>query len=70
VLVRGVESALVALAYGLCLAQFIFIPFAKKLQYLVSAQSQLQTMMLEGVLSIAEGENPRNIETKLQGFVP
>lgn len=70
VLASGIESALVSLAYGFGLAQFIFIPFAKKLHYLVTAQSQMQTMMLEGVLSIAEGENPRNIETKLQGFVP
>lgn len=70
VLANGIESALVALIYGFGLAQFVFIPFAKKLNYLVVAQSQLQSMMLEGVLSIAEGENPRNIETKLQGFVP
>lgn len=70
VLARGIETALVALAYGFGLAQFVFIPFAKKLNYLVAAQSQMQSMVLEGVLSIAEGENPRNIETKLQGFVP
>lgn len=70
VLSNGIESALVALVYGFGLAQFVFIPFARKLNYLVMAQSQLQSMILEGVLSIAEGENPRNIETKLQGFVP
>ena len=70
VIAGGVESALVALLYGFGLAQFVFIPFSKKLNYLVAAQSQMQSMMLEGVLSIADGENPRNIETKLQGFVP
>jgi len=70
ILAKGIESALVALVYGFGLAQFVFIPFSKKLNYLVAAQSQLQNMVLEGVLSIAEGENPRNIETKLQGFVP
>jgi chemotaxis protein MotA len=70
VLALGIETALVALAYGFGFAQFVFIPFSKKLIYLVTAQSQLQAMVLEGVLSIAEGENPRNIETKLQGFLP
>ncbi len=70
VLASGIESALVALFYGFGLAQFVFIPFSKKLNYLVAAHSQMQSMVLEGVLSIAEGENPRNIETKLQGFVP
>lgn len=69
VLARGIETALVALVYGFGLAQFVFIPFSRKLNYLVSARSRLQSMILEGVLSIAEGENPRNIETKLQGFV-
>jgi len=66
----GVEAALIALVYGFCFAQFVFVPCARKLQYVVSAQSQIQDMLLEGVLSIAEGENPRNIETKLQGFIP
>ena len=32
-------------------------------------RSKMHEMMLEGVISIAEGENPRNIETKLQGFL-
>ena len=66
---HGIQSALVALAYGLGLAQFVFLPSANKLKYLVSTQSQIHDMLLEGVLSIAEGENPRNIETKLQGYV-
>ena len=65
----GIEAASVALIYGFCFAQFVFVPFANKLQYLVSAQAHIQEMLMEGVLSIAEGENPRNIETKLQGFI-
>jgi chemotaxis protein MotA len=66
----GVEAALIALVYGFCFAQFVFVPCARKLQYVIGAQAQIQDMLLEGVLSIAEGENPRNIETKLQGFIP
>lgn len=66
---NGIETALVALVYGFCFAQFIFVPFANKLKYVVNAEAQIQDMLLEGVLSIADGENPRNIETKLQGFV-
>jgi len=69
ILSRGVESVLVALMYGFCLSQFIFVPFSKKLNYLVLAQDQILNMLMEGVLSIAQGENPRNIETKLQGFL-
>ena len=47
----------------------LFLPMANKLKAQVHAQTQLHEMMVEGVISIAEGENPRNIETKLQGFV-
>jgi chemotaxis protein MotA len=65
----GIEAALVALVYGFCAAQFVFAPFASKLKFAVSAQAQIRDMLLEGVLSIAEGENPRNIETKLRGFI-
>jgi len=60
---------LVALMYGFCLSQFIFVPFSNKLNFLVITQSQIQSMLMEGVLSIAQGENPRNIESKLQGFL-
>jgi len=66
---HGIESVLVALMYGFCLSQFIFVPFSNKLNFLVIAQSQIQSMLMEGVLSIAQGENPRNIESKLQGFL-
>jgi len=35
----------------------------------VQRQTAYREMLLEGVLSIAEGENPRSIEMKLQGFI-
>jgi len=42
---------------------------ANKLKSLIRAQSTAREMMIEGLVSIAEGENPRNIESKLQGFL-
>ena len=65
----GIATAFVATIYGVGLANIMFLPFANKLKAQVHAQTQLHEMMVEGVISIAEGENPRNIETKLQGFV-
>lgn len=65
----GIATAFVATIYGVGLANLLFLPIAGKLKSLVHAQSQLHEMIVEGVISIAEGENPRNIETKLQGFV-
>ena len=65
----GIATAFVATIYGVGLANLIFLPVANKLKSRVHANMQIQEMMVEGVISIAEGENPRNIETKLQGFV-
>lgn len=64
----GIATAFVATIYGVGLANLLFLPIAGKLKSQVHAQSQLYEMIIEGVISIAEGENPRNIETKLRGF--
>jgi chemotaxis protein MotA len=65
----GIATAFVATIYGVGLANMIFLPVANKLKSQVHARNQLNEMMVEGVISIAEGENPRSIETKLQGFI-
>ena len=48
---------------------FLLLPVAAKLKAVVMQQSKYREMMLEGLLSIAEGENPRSIEMKLEGFL-
>jgi chemotaxis protein MotA len=66
---HGIAVAFVATIYGVGLANLLFIPLANKLRSVVHAQTQHRMMIIEGIVSIAEGENPRNIETKLQGFL-
>lgn len=65
----GIAVAFVATIYGVGMANLFFLPMANKLKALVHAQTQFREMIIEGVVSIAEGENPRNIETKLQGYI-
>lgn len=65
----GIAVAFVATIYGVGLANLFFLPMANKLKGIVHAQTQFRAMIIEGIVSIAEGENPRNIETKLQGYV-
>lgn len=65
----GIATAFVATIYGVGLANLLLIPCGSKLKAVVSSQSQLRAMVIEGLISIAEGENPRNIETKLQGYL-
>lgn len=65
----GIAVAFVATIYGVGLANLFFLPMANKLKGIVHSQTQFREMIIEGIVSIAEGENPRNIETKLQGYI-
>ncbi len=65
----GIAAAFVATIYGIASANLFFLPVAAKLKSAISVESQSREMLIEGLIAIAEGENPRNIEAKLQGFV-
>ncbi|MFK3796128.1 MULTISPECIES: flagellar motor protein [unclassified Pseudomonas] len=65
----GIAVAFVATIYGVASANLILLPVANKLKAVALRQSRYREMLLEGLLSIAEGENPRSIELKLQGFM-
>jgi chemotaxis protein MotA len=65
----GIAVAFVATIYGVGMANLFFLPFASKLKSHVHGQTQFREMIIEGIVSIAQGENPRSIETKLKGYV-
>ena len=65
----GIAVAFVATIYGVALANLILLPIANKLKSIVMNNAHFNEMIIEGLVSIAEGENPRNIETKLLGFI-
>jgi len=65
----GIAVAFVATIYGVALANLILLPVANKLKSIVINDAHFDEMIVEGLVSIAEGENPRNIETKLLGFL-
>ncbi|MBF0264412.1 MAG: flagellar motor protein [Gammaproteobacteria bacterium] len=65
----GIAVAFVATIYGIGLANLILIPVSNKIKYLVEEEAQFREMIIDGFISIAEGENPRNIERKLDGYL-
>jgi len=65
----GIAVAFVATIYGVGFANLLCLPLANKMKAVVHNQIQYREMVVEGIISIAEGENPRNIELKLQGFL-
>ena len=65
----GIAVAFVATIYGVGSANLVFLPISSKLRFHVSRLVRLKEMFIEGIVSIANGENPRMIEAKLQGYV-
>ena len=65
----GIAAAFVATIYGLVLANVISLPVANKIVSVIKGQLEFREMMIEGIVSIAEGENPKAIEMKLQGYL-
>ena len=66
---HGIAAAFVATIYGIGLANLFFLPVANKLKVAIAGLSESREMVIEGMISIAQGENPRSIEAKLQGYL-
>lgn len=65
----GIAVAFVATIYGVALANLFFLPIANKLRMCVNERSQYRELIIEGIISIADGESPRSIELKLNGYL-
>jgi chemotaxis protein MotA len=65
----GMAKAIITSFYGSVMANFIFGPLANKLETKTTEESYLMEMMLEGILSIQAGINPRVIEDKLKTYL-
>ncbi|RKZ81045.1 MAG: flagellar motor protein [Gammaproteobacteria bacterium] len=65
----GIAVAFVATIYGVGLANLLFLPVGNKLRTLVGRRSRIQMMLIDGLISVADGENPRNIESRLMGYL-
>ena len=65
----GVAVAFVATIYGVASANLLFLPIAHKLKLYHERQMLRQEMILEGVLALAQGEHPRLIAERLNGFL-
>lgn len=66
---RGIAVAFVATIYGVGLANLVCLPSAGKLKIRHREDQIQKEMMLEGVISIMEGMNPRMVELKLRTFL-
>ncbi|RCU44550.1 flagellar motor protein [Corallincola luteus] len=67
---KGIATAFVATIYGVGFANILFLPIANKIRALVHSQVLGKEMVVEGILALAQGENPHRIEHRLLAFVP
>jgi chemotaxis protein MotA len=65
----GIAIAFVATIYGVAFANLFLLPVANKLKMCINEQSQYRELIIEGIIAIAEGENPKGIELKLSGYL-
>lgn len=65
----GIAVAFVATIYGVGMANLIFLPIANKIKLIVLDLVAQREMLVEGLCCIANGENHRLIENKLQGYI-
>ena len=65
----GIAIAFVATIYGVAFANLFLLPVANKLKACIKQQSQFRELLVEGIIAIADGENPKVIEMKLSGYL-
>jgi chemotaxis protein MotA len=67
---EGIGAAFVATFWGVFLANGIFLPIANKLTAMSAAEIAYKRMIVEGVLSIQAGANPRMLDDLLRSNLP
>lgn len=65
----GIAVAFVATIYGVGVANLVFLPMAKKLLGHAGMLVTRREMLVDGLVGIANGENPRIIESRLKGYL-
>jgi chemotaxis protein MotA len=66
---HGIAVAFVATVYGVGIANIVLIPAATKIKMRVEKQMQTHELILEGVIGIVEGMNPKLIRSKLDAYL-
>jgi chemotaxis protein MotA len=65
----SIASAFIATLYGVSSANLLFLPLSNKLKNRSASEILMRDIMLEGILAIQAGDNPRVVEEKLKAFL-
>jgi len=64
----GIATAFVATIYGVGLANLFFLPVANRLRSIAEERYAFEEMVVDGILAIADSENPRVLERRLREY--
>ena len=64
----GIAVAFVATIYGVGAANLVFLPIARKLLSNIARMITMRELLVDGLIGIANGDNPRVLEGRLQGY--
>lgn len=65
---QGIATAFVATIYGVGFANLLYLPVANKIRSIVHEETLYREMFSEGIIAIANAENPHAIENRLSAF--
>jgi chemotaxis protein MotA len=65
----GIAVAFVATVYGVGLANLVFLPIANKIKFAIARRVAEREILCDGLIGIAQGDNPRIIEARLKGYL-
>ena len=65
----SIAAAFIATLYGVSSANLIFLPLSNKLKHASAEEVLVREIMMEGILAIQAGDNPRIVEEKLKAFL-
>ncbi|MGQ9808991.1 MAG: flagellar motor protein [Armatimonadota bacterium] len=65
----AIAAAFLATLYGVMLANLFFLPISNKLRYRSEQEAAIYEMIIEGVLAIQSGDNPRMVQMKMLAFL-
>jgi chemotaxis protein MotA len=64
----GIAIAFVATIYGVGLANLVFLPIANRIKFSIARRVTEREILCDGLVGIAQGDNPRIIEARLKGY--
>ncbi len=66
----AIAVAFLATLYGVGFANLVFLPFGAKIKGVVKQEAKFNDMIIQGIIGLQSGENPRNLREKLSIYAP